>query len=33
MRTNKKLRTWALDPFAKIFKVNELINEELKLKI
>ena len=27
MRTNKKLRTWALDPFAKI-----KINEELKLK-
>ena len=28
MRTNKKLRTWALDPFAKI-----KINEELKLKL
>ena len=28
-----KLKQWALDPFTKIFKVNELIKEELRLKI
>ena len=29
---NKGIKIWALDPFAKIFKVNELIKEDLKLK-